>query len=107
MLPALALLGGGCKDAETRAREAQEKIRAQLKDPMAEARAQKPAPERVREAQKHLQVLHEYLGEANGVLDSVTLNAIQAFQDAHGLKANGMLTDETLARLREVAARKS
>jgi peptidoglycan hydrolase-like protein with peptidoglycan-binding domain len=102
----LTLTSLGCKDAATRAREAEQHIRAQLKDPMAEALAQKLPPERVREAQLHLRALKEYLGEPNGVLDSVTVNAIQAFQDAHGLRANGMLTDETLEKLRESAPQK-
>ena len=102
---ALPLLS--CKDANTRAREAEEKIRAQIKDPMAEALAQKLSPERVKEAQEYLQTLHEYLGEANGVLDSVTVNAIQAFQDSHGLAASGMLTDQTLEKMRDAAGKKS
>jgi peptidoglycan hydrolase-like protein with peptidoglycan-binding domain len=97
----------GCKNAETRAREAEMKIRAQLKDPMAEALAQKLPAEKVREAQQHLQALKEYLGEVNGELDSVTVNAIQAFQDSHGLKANGMLTEQTLQKLGEAAGKKS
>ena len=97
----------GCKDAQTRAKEAEEQIRKQLKDPMAEALAQKLPPERVKEAQEYLRTLKEYLGDADGKLDSVTVNAIQAFQDAHGLKANGMLTDDTLAKLREAAKQKS
>lgn len=97
----------GCKDAETRAREAEQKIRAQLKDPMADALAQKVPAEKVKEAQECLITVHEYLGEANGVLDSVTVNAIQAFQDAHGLANNGMLTDQTLAKLREAAGKKN
>jgi len=103
----LGLAATGCKDAETRAQEAQAKIREQLKDPMAEALAQKLPPEKVKEAQRHLAVLKEYLGETNGVLDSVTVNAIQAFQDSHGLDANGMLTDQTLESLREAAGKKS
>jgi peptidoglycan hydrolase-like protein with peptidoglycan-binding domain len=61
----------------------------------------------VKEAQQHLRVLKEYLGEPDGKLDSVTVNAIQAFQDANGLTANGMLTDETMAKLKEEAAKKS
>jgi len=96
----------GCKDAQTRAREAEEQIRKQLKDPMSEALAQKLPPEKVKEAQQYLHTLKEYLGEPDGKLDSVTVNAIQAFQDSHGLTANGMLTDDTLAKLREAAQQK-
>ena len=102
----LALPLIGCKDAETRKHEAEEQIRKQLKDPMADALAQKLPPEKVKEAQQCLIVVKEYMGEVNGTLDSVTVNAIQAFQDAHGLAANGMLTDETLAKLREASQQK-
>ena len=104
---ALALPILGCKDAQTRAKEAEEQIRKQLKDPMAEALAQKLPPDKVKEAQEYLRAVKEYLGETDGVLDSVTINAIQAFQDAHGLPANGMLTDATLQKLREAAQHKS
>jgi peptidoglycan hydrolase-like protein with peptidoglycan-binding domain len=97
----------GCKDTQTRTREAEEKMRAQLKDPMADALAQKLPAEKVKEAQEHLITVHEYLGEANGVLDSVTVNAIQAFQAAHGLENNGMLTDQTLTKLRDVASKQN
>lgn len=103
---ALGVAALGCKDAETRTREAQEKIRAQLKDPMADALTQKLPAEVVREAQEHLTVLNEYQGEVNGVLDSVTVNAVQAFQAEHGLEANGMLTARTLEALREAAEQK-
>ena len=103
---AVALPLIGCKDAQTRQREAEEQIRKQVKDPMAEALAQKLPPEKVKEAQECLIAVKEYLGEANGTLDSVTINAIQAFQDAHGLAANGMLTDETLQKLREASQQK-
>jgi peptidoglycan hydrolase-like protein with peptidoglycan-binding domain len=103
---ALALPLGGCKDTKTRAREAEESMRAQMKDPMAEALAQKLPPATVQEAQRHLRRLHEYLGEENGVLDSVTVNAIQAFQDSQGLKANGVLTEQTMQKLREAAEKK-
>jgi peptidoglycan hydrolase-like protein with peptidoglycan-binding domain len=104
LVAVLLVVATGCKDAETRAREAQEKIMAQLADPMATALAQELPAAKVEEAQRHLQVLREYLGEINGELDSVTVNAIQAFQDSHGLPADGMLTGETLDELRQAAA---
>jgi len=37
----------------------------------------------------------------------VTVNAIQAFQAANGLPNTGMLTDQTLAKLREAAGKKN
>jgi len=52
----------GCKDTQTRAKEAEEKMRAQLKDPMADALAQKLPADRVKEAQECLIVVKEYLG---------------------------------------------
>lgn len=103
----LGLAAFGCKDAATRAREAEGKIRAQLKDPMADALNQKLPAEQVKEAQEHLATLKEYLGDKDGVLDSVTVNAVQAFQAANGLSANGMLTTQTMEKLREVAQKKS
>ena len=105
IIAALSILG--CKDSQTRAREAEEKIRAQLKDPMEAALAQKLPADEVKEAQDHLRTLKEYLGESNGVLDSVTVNAIQAFQDSHGLSPTGMLTEQTLDKLREATGKKS
>jgi peptidoglycan hydrolase-like protein with peptidoglycan-binding domain len=92
--------------AATRARDAADRIRSQIKDVQAEALAQAVSPETVREAQQHLQVLREYLGEVNGKLDMVTVNAVQAFQTAQGMEADGLITDRTMERLRQAAAEK-
>lgn len=97
------LLFGGCSDAdvETRAREAAEKIKESMPDVEAKAMAQKTTAEDVKLAQQALTAVHEYMGEIHGELDSVTVNAIQAFQKTNGLKADGLLTDKTKALLRE------
>lgn len=105
----LAALGSsGCTsdDAERRAREAAEEIRSQLVDPQERALSQEAPPERVREAQEHLTTLREYLGVVNGEIDAVTVNAVEAFQSAHDLESDGLLTDETMERLRAAAEKK-
>jgi peptidoglycan hydrolase-like protein with peptidoglycan-binding domain len=102
-LTALAACTG--KDAETRAREAEKKIKDSIPDVVAVALAQKATPEQVKQAQENLKVLSEYLGEPNGKLDQVTVSAIQAFQRTQGLKADGMLTDKTLRLLQDAAGK--
>ena len=82
-----------------RAREAAEKIKESIPDVEARALAQKTTPEQVKQAQEALKKVHEYLGEANGKLDAVTVNSIEAFQRAHGLKADGILNEKNAARL--------
>lgn len=102
-LSALAACTG--KNAETRAREAERKIKESIPDVVGEALAQKATPEHIKQAQEQLKVLSEYLGEPNGKLDAVTVSAIQAFQRTQGLKADGMLTDKTLRLLQDAAAK--
>lgn len=92
------------QDSESRAREAEQKIRESLPDVVGRALDQKVSPEQVKGAQQALTIVHEYKGEVNGVLDAVTVNAIQAFQRAHDLKADGLLTARTERRLQEAAA---
>jgi len=92
------------EDSESRARKAEQKIRESIPDVVGRALEQKVTPEQVKRAQQALTVVHEYMGEVNGVLDPVTVNAIQAFQRAQGLEADGILTARTERRLQEVAA---
>ena len=101
-LTALAACTG--KDAETRAREAEKKIKESVPDVVGAALAQKATPDQIKQAQQELKVLSEYLGEPTGTLDAVTVSAIQAFQRAQGLKADGMLTDKTMRLLQAAAA---
>ena len=96
----------GCSDsnAEKRGREALEKIKESMPDVEAKALAQKVTPEQVRRAQEALLAVKEYLSEPDGRLDSVTVNAIEAFQRAHGLPENGILNEKTERALQEAAA---
>jgi|ERR1700687_1521814 len=102
----LALCGCSKESTERRAREAAEKIMGSIRDVEAEALAQKVTPEQVSNAQKALSAANEYQGEVNGKLDSVTVNAIEAFQRAHGLPGNGLLDEKTQRLLNEQLAKK-
>jgi peptidoglycan hydrolase-like protein with peptidoglycan-binding domain len=97
----------GCtgQNAETRAREAEKKIKEAIPDVVGAALAQATTPEQVKRAQDELRALSEYLGESTGQLDAVTVSAIQAFQRTQGLKADGMLTDKTMRLLQEAATK--
>jgi peptidoglycan hydrolase-like protein with peptidoglycan-binding domain len=94
----------GCSEegVERRPREAQEKILGAIPNQMAVALAQEASPEEIKQAQQALTVLKEYMGEINGKLDPVTINAIQAFQRTHGLEDDGILDAETKKLLAEV-----
>ena len=100
------LAGCSSEDAASRARDAAAKIQAQIVDPQATALAQTAPPDKVKQAQKELTVVREYLGDIDGKLDSVTVNAIEAFQTEHGLDSNGLLTDNTMDALRDAAKKK-
>ena len=99
----LLLVGCNGRTAETRAREAAEKIKESIPDVEAKALAQKLTPEEVKQAQEALKKVNEYLGEADGKLDSVTVNSIEAFQRAHGLRADGILDEKTRRTLQNAA----
>jgi peptidoglycan hydrolase-like protein with peptidoglycan-binding domain len=101
----LFIIGCNGRSAETRAREAAEKIKESIPDVEARALAQTTTPEQVKQAQEALQKVHEYLGEATGKLDAVTVNSIEAFQRAHGLRADGILNERTQRALQEAAAK--
>jgi len=106
-LPVLAVLAlAAChkQTVEERARDAMEKIQESMPDIEAIALDQKAAPDLVSEVQQNLTALNEYQGEVNGKLDSVTVNAIQAFQRTAGLKDDGIITDATRQKLAAAAA---
>ncbi len=96
----------GCskQDVEARGRDAAEKIKASIPDVESVALEQKTSPADIKAVQEQLARLNEYQGEADGKIDSVTVNAIEAFQRTQGLKANGLLTDDTKKHLQEAAA---
>jgi peptidoglycan hydrolase-like protein with peptidoglycan-binding domain len=99
-------LWAGCDQhsAEQRARQAAEKMKESLPDIDGAALAQKLPPEVVKQLQEQLTIVKEYQGEISGEFDSVTVNALEAFQRSHGLKDDGVLTDQTKRRLEEAAA---
>lgn len=102
----LAACGG--PSAEVRVRDAAEKVRASLNNVGAAATSQSAGTSAVKAAQTQLAVLNEYQGEINGVLDSVTINAIEAFQRSQGLPVDGVLNERTREHLRAaVAARRT
>ncbi len=90
---------------EERARETAEKIQRSMVDVEAVALEQSASPELISEVQRHLTAINEYQGEVNGQLDSVTVNAIQAFQRTAGLEDDGIITEETRTALAEAARR--
>ncbi|MEO8603216.1 MAG: peptidoglycan-binding domain-containing protein [bacterium] len=101
---ALVLVAGcGGQSVEDRARETAEKIQKEMGDRDADALAQVADPAVVSEVQRQLTVINEYQGAIDGKIDSVTVNAIQAFQRTAGLKDNGMLTPDTRTKLAAAA----
>lgn len=103
-----ALLMTSCSHGsiEDRAREQAEKVIASMGDAETRALAQKATPQQVQQAQEALTIVHEYMGEVNGKLDAITVNAVEAFQRSHGLKDDGILNDKTQHLLQEVLAKK-
>ena len=102
------LLLAGCSNesSEQRARETAERIKESIPDVEARALEQKVTPEQVKRAQAALTAAHEYLGEVSGKLDAVTVNAVEAFQLAHGLAGDGILNEKTERLLQEQLAKK-
>jgi len=100
------LCGCSKESTERRAREAAEKIKESIPDVEAKALEQKVSADQVSAAQKALTAAHEYQDEVNGKLDSVTINAIEAFQRTHGLQGNGILDEKTQRLLNEQLAKK-
>ena len=96
------LVACGGDSTERRGREALEAVRESMPDRVSAALAQKATPEEVTEAQKALTAVKEYMGEINGKLDNVTVNAIQSFQRTHGIDDDGMLNEKTKRLLAEV-----
>jgi peptidoglycan hydrolase-like protein with peptidoglycan-binding domain len=105
MLLLAAALLAGCSEADTerRGRETFEKVQESMPNRVAVALAQKATPEDVTAAQKSLTALKEYMGEINGKLDMVTINAIQSFQRSQGLEDDGLLDEKTKKLLAEAA----
>ena len=94
------------RSEEERGREAMNKMKEAVPDVEAKALEQATTPAQVTQAQEALKKASEYLGEVNGKLDAVTVNSIEAFQRAHGLRGDGILDDKTQRALQEELARK-
>lgn len=105
LLLVIGLLAAGCsrESVEERARQAAEKMQKSMVDVEAVALEQQTTPEIVSEVQRNLTAVNEYQGEINGTLDSVTINAIQAFQRTAGLKDDGIITAQTREKLAAAA----
>jgi len=106
VLTALVLTGCSRKSLEERAREQAEKVIGAMGVEQARALDQKVSPEAVTEAQQALTQVHEYMGEVNGKLDAVTVNAIESYQRTHGLKDDGLLNEKTESLLKDELAKK-
>ena len=106
-LTAVVLLAAACskQSVEERAREQAEKIQKGMVDVEGVAIEQKAPADVVSEVQRNLAAINEYQGEINGTIDSVTVNAIQAFQRSAGLKDDGIITDTTREKLATAAAK--
>ena len=100
-LSALGACSGGSR--EERERQARKEIMESIKDVEAIALEQKVDAAVVKQVQGQLAALKEYQGEVNGKLDSVTINAIQAFQRTAGLEDDGILDETTRTKLTQAA----
>ena|SRR6185369_12442651 len=105
LMVAAAAAGCNRQSVEERAKETLEKIQKGMVDVEAVALEQKTDAATVTEVQRNLTAITEYQGEINGKLDSVTVNAIQAFQRDAGLKDNGIIDGTTREKLAAAAAK--
>ena len=105
LLLGIVCLAAACtgKTLEEREREAAEEIDKSVPQVEATALAQTASEEVVKEVQEHLTQIHQYQGEINGVLDPVTLNALEAFQRSIDKPDNGIIDDEIRRELAEAA----
>ena len=102
----IALAVSACQmpTMEERAKEAEESAKRSLVAIDSGALEQKVDAAKVKKIQEQLIVISEYLGEPNGKLDQVTVNAYEAFQRKNGLYPDGMFNDKTLRMLDDAAA---
>ena len=92
--------------SEEKAREIAERARRSIQPIDAGALEQEVAPAVVKRVQTELTTLGEYMGPINGRLDSVTVNAFEAFQRKQGLEADGRFAEDTLRLLSAEAAKR-
>lgn len=111
-LALIAICANGCvgRSAEERAREAAADIEASITDYDGPALNQQVDAKVVKEVKKNLTSLNEYMGEIDGEIDPVLVNAIQAFQRRQNdlipwwrfwqrQPNDGLITDELRAEL--------
>jgi peptidoglycan hydrolase-like protein with peptidoglycan-binding domain len=103
LLVAVSVPACNHQTTEERARETAEKMQKSLVDVEAIALDQTVDRAVVSEVQRNLTAINEYQGEIDGKLDSVTVNAIQAFQRTAGVKDDGIITDATRQKLAAAA----
>ncbi len=105
----------GAPNAEERAREAAVAIEASIQDFDGPALNQEVDREVVIEVQTNLTAIKEYMGEINGEIDPVLVNAIQAFQRTKNAELawwkfwqhkpnDGLITDSLRQQLKAAAA---
>lgn len=112
----LATVPAGCDTptAEERALAAKAEIEASIQDYDGPALRQEVDEEVVVEVQKNLTVLNEFMGEIDGEIDPVLVNAIQAFQRRQNETvpwwqfwerepSDGLITEELRAELSRAA----
>src|SRR5262249_37697923 len=100
---AVSLPGCDTRTTEDRGREALKKIQEAIPDVEAKALEQQVEPAVVQDVQRQLTAIKEYQGEVDGKLDSVTVNAIQAFQRSVGLHDTGIIDARTRDKLKAAA----
>src|SRR5262249_3349334 len=91
---------------EERAKEAEGSAKKSLLSIDHDAYGQKIDPAEVKKVQEQLTALNEYMGPVNGKLDTVTINAFEAFQRNNDLHPDGMFTRATLSLLEAAAAKR-
>ncbi len=110
-----AVAACGVPNAEERERDAAAAIEASIQDFDGPALSQEVERKVVVEVQTHLTEIKEYMGEINGEIDPVLVNAIQAFQRAKDAEVpwwkfwqhrpnDGLITDLLRQQLKEAAA---
>lgn len=95
--------GATSKAMEERMKDIEARMKASMPKIQQIALEQKADPAVVKRAQQELGVLKEYLDEPTGKIDSITVNAIEAFQRRVGLRDDGLLDEETIERLDDAA----
>ncbi len=117
---AITLIGAAASscsgpNSEERAREVAADIQASIQDFDGPALTQEVDKAVVREVQTNLTTLKEYMGEVDGQIDPVLVNAIQAFQRSRNAQLpwwrfwqrtanDGLITEELRQEIAQAAA---